>query len=95
MQEEDRAYLVRLVTTRTGLAQPEAERRVNEVIGRAQDDIERARKSAVILAFMAGAAALLGAAAAWFAACAGGHDRDGTARSIIYGWWHRPGVGRP
>ena len=57
LQDDDRAYLVRLVTARTGLAQPEAERRVNEVIGRAKENIERARKTAVILAFMVGAAA--------------------------------------
>jgi len=24
----------------------------------------------------------------WFAACAGGRDRDDSARSILYGWWH-------
>src|SRR5262245_60033777 len=81
MQDDDRAYLVRLVTARIGLAQPEAERRVNEVIARAKDDISRARKTGVILAFMAGAAALLGAAVAWFAACAGGRDRDGEVRT--------------
>jgi hypothetical protein len=51
-------------------------------------NIERARKTAVILAFMVGAAALLGAAVAWFAACAGGRDRDDSVRSILYGWWH-------
>ena len=88
IQDDDRAYLVRLVTSRTGLAQPEAERRVNEVVGRVKDDIERARKTAVILAFMGGAAAMLGAAVAWFAACAGGRDRDDSVRSILYGWWH-------
>jgi len=45
------------------------------------------RRSAVILAFMTGAAALLGAAIAWFAACAGGTDRDGvTAPSMMWGW---------
>jgi hypothetical protein len=89
IQEDDRAYLVRLVTSRAGLAQPEAERRVNEVVGRVKDDISRARKTGVILAFMAGAAALLGAAVAWFAACAGGRDRDGEERSMLYGWWHQ------
>jgi hypothetical protein len=100
MQDDDRAYLVRLVTARTGLAQPEAERRVNEVIARAKDDISRARKTGVILAFMAGAAALLGAAVAWFAACAGGRDRDGEVRTMLHGWWHqawwdeRPGTVR-
>jgi hypothetical protein len=33
----------------------------------------------VIIAFTAGAAALLGVAASWFAACAGGRIRDGEA----------------
>src|SRR5215204_6426711 len=65
---EDRTELVRLVTARTGLAQPEAERRVDDVIAPARENIARARKSAVILAFSAGAAALIGLAAAWFAA---------------------------
>jgi hypothetical protein len=76
---EDRNYLVRLVGARTGLAAPEAERRVDAAIASAKNNISRARKSTVILAFMAGAAALLGAAAAWFAAAAGGQHRDDTA----------------
>jgi hypothetical protein len=70
------ASLVRLVVATTGLAQPDAERRVDEVAARARENISRARKSAGILAFSAAAAALLGAAAAWFAACAGGRVRD-------------------
>ena len=74
---EDRAYLVRLVAARTGLAPPEAERRTDAVIASAKENIARARRSTVILAFMAGAAAILGAAAAWFAAVAGGEQRDG------------------
>ena len=82
---EDRAYLVRLVASRTGLAPPEAERRADAVIASARDNIARARKSTVILAFMAGAAALLGAAVAWFAACSGGRHRDGaTPPSLMW-----------
>jgi hypothetical protein len=76
---EDRAYLVRLVSARTGLAQPDAERRVDTAIASAKANIARARSSTVILAFMAGAAALLGAAAAWFAAIAGGQESDDKA----------------
>jgi hypothetical protein len=91
MLDDDRAYLLRLLTARTGLAGPEAERRVADVIARAKDDMSRARKAGVILAFMAGAAALLGAATAWYAACAGGRDRDGEVRSPFYDWW----VGAP
>jgi hypothetical protein len=41
---------------------------------------------------MGGAAVLLGAAVAWFAACAGGRDRDDSVRSILYGWWHTSGA---
>jgi hypothetical protein len=74
---DDRAYLVRLVGQVTGLAQPEAQQRVDAAIVSAHDNIKRARRSTVVLAFMAGAAALVGAAVAWMAACAGGRHRDG------------------
>ena len=77
MDSSDRAYLARLVATDTGIAPADAERRVEEVSARAKEDIHRARASGVILAFMAGAAALLGAATAWMAARTGGHHRDG------------------
>jgi hypothetical protein len=76
---EDRAYLIRIVAGRTGSAQPEAERRVDAAITSAKDNIARARRSTSILAFMAASAALLGAAAAWFAAIAGGEERDDRA----------------
>jgi hypothetical protein len=85
---EDRAYLVRLVSARTGLAAPEAERRVDTAIASARNNLARARKSAVITAFMAGAAALAGAVAAWFASIAGAQHRDdtaGTGRWNVFG----------
>ena len=82
---EDRTELVRLVSARTGLGQADAERRVDDVIGRARDNISRARKAAIIMAFSAGAAALIGLAAAWFAAGEGGKHRDGTAPSMTWG----------
>jgi hypothetical protein len=91
MLPEDRTYLVRLVAAQTGLAQPDAERRVDDVAARAKENIARARKSAVILAFTAGAAALLGAAAAWFAACAGGRVRDGELSPPALWDWRRSG----
>jgi hypothetical protein len=87
MSTDDRGYLVRLVSARTGLAAPEAERRVDDVAARARDNIRRARRSAVILAFSAGAAALLGIVIAWFAACAGGRIRDGAETpSMLWDW---------
>jgi hypothetical protein len=85
VNSEDRAYLIRLVAAQTALAAPEAERRVDATIVRARDNIRRARRSAVILAFMAGAAGLLGAAAAWFAAVAGAKHGSDPAITSIWG----------
>jgi hypothetical protein len=90
MQADDRAYLVHLVSAMTGLAPPDAERRVADVTARAQENIARARATAVILGFMVGAAALLGAVAAWFAACAGGRQRDGRETLHPLWDWGRP-----
>jgi hypothetical protein len=87
LQSEDRTHLTNLVAARTGIAPPEAERRVDQVVARAKENIQRARRAAVILAFMAGAAALLGAAVAWFAATVGGQHRDGSAtRHPVWTW---------
>ena len=45
MQADDRSYLVRLVSALTGLAPPDAERRVNQVTAQAKENISRARRS--------------------------------------------------
>jgi hypothetical protein len=83
VSSEDRAYLVRLVAAQTNLTPPDAERRVDATIVRAKDNINRARRSGVLLAFMAGAAALLGGAAAWFGAISGAeHGRDPAVNSL-------------
>ena len=75
----------------TGTAAPDAERRVDDVAARANQDINRARSSAVILAFMAGAATLLGAIAAWAAAVTGGRYRDGReAVPALWDWGTEP-----
>jgi hypothetical protein len=84
---DDRNYLVALTSAETGLSVPDALRRVDSIMAQARDDIRKARRAAVILAFMAGAAVLLGAAVAWLASCAGGRHRDGTAPSITWGWF--------
>ena len=84
---DDRNYLVALTSAETGLSVPDAVRRVDSIMAQTRDDIRKARRAAVILAFMVGAAALLGAAVAWLASCAGGRHRDGTAPSITWGWF--------
>jgi hypothetical protein len=84
---DDRAYLARLVAARTGLAQPDAERRVEDAITAASTAVQKARRSAVILGFATAASLLAGAAAAWYAACAGGRHRDNVAPPLT---WRRP-----
>ena len=91
MAPEDHAYLVRLVETRTGLPQPEAEARVQRAIDQAAKAIKRARTSAVILAFMTAASLMIGAAAAWLGSAAGGQHRDG---SVDHVFWRRRKVDR-
>jgi hypothetical protein len=73
---DDRGYLARLVAARTGVSESVAQERTQNAITLAADSIRRARHSTVVLAFFAGAAAMVGAAAAWFAACVGGEHRD-------------------
>jgi hypothetical protein len=74
---EDRAYLVQLVTGIAGLAGPDAERRVDNVIASSKTAIAHSRRSAIIAAFSIAASLLLGAVVAWLAASEGGRHRDG------------------
>jgi hypothetical protein len=74
---EDRAYPARLVAARTGTAPSEEERRVDAAI---PGPTSHGRfESSVILDFMAGAAALLGAVAAWGFMKSPGEDYPGAA----------------
>jgi hypothetical protein len=77
MSSEDRGYLIQQVAAATGLAPPEAERRVDNVIANSKTAIARSRRSTIIFAFSLATALLLGSVAAWAAAGAGGRHRDG------------------
>jgi hypothetical protein len=87
---QDRAHLVRIVSARTGLTGPDVETRVTEFGERATTAIRKARRSAVVVAFMTAAGVLLGAAVAWFAAVAGGSHRDATPLSVSWGLIRSP-----
>ena len=73
---DDRTHLTRVVAGATGLAQPDAERRVVQILAEARNSTAQTRRSAVILGFAAAAGLAAAAAAAWFAAGAGGRHRD-------------------
>jgi hypothetical protein len=74
---DDRAYLIQQVGALTGLSPADSERRVDNVLASAKTAIARSRRSSIIVAFSIATAVLLGAVAAWAAACAGGRHRDG------------------
>jgi len=78
LKPADRQYVAKVVATRTGLSQADAEKRVNEVVTQAKTDIDAARKAAMQLAFWLTASLLLGAFCASLAATEGGGLRDGT-----------------
>ena len=77
---DDRAYVAQLVAARTGLSQPDAEKRVDEVLAKTDAAVriaaDKARRAGVLLAFLTAASLLAGAAAAWWAARLGGQHRD-------------------
>ena len=77
VSSDDRTYLIQQVGATTGLSAIDAERRVDSGIANAKTALNRSRRSTIILAFSLATALLLGAVAAWAAACAGGRHRDG------------------
>jgi hypothetical protein len=79
----DRTYLAQLVAARTGISQPDAQKRVDDVIAKAQaaeqkarQAADKARKAAAAAAFFTAFAMLIGAFIAAVAATIGGHRRD-------------------
>jgi hypothetical protein len=79
----DRTYLGQLVMRQTGLAEAEANARVETVVTEyrnavtaAQAAAEKARKFALLLAFAVAATLVLSAGVAWWAAVQGGEHRD-------------------
>ena len=81
----DRTYVAKVVSARTGLAQPEAEKRVTEVTNQVKSDLDKARKNAAQLALWLTAALLIGAFSASLAATEGGGLRDGTWGNKTWG----------
>lgn len=73
---DDRAYLVQVVSQRTGLNQTDADKRVTDVIDQAKSDLDAARKATLQLSLWLTASLFLGAFAAAIAAAEGGAIRD-------------------
>jgi hypothetical protein len=76
MPSADHNYLVTLVAARTGLSQPDAERRVSDVMTEARQADDAVRKAAAHLLLWLFLSLLIGAFSASFAATIGGRQRD-------------------
>ena len=74
----DHDYLVKVVSSRTGLSQPDADKRVNDVITQIKADLDKARKTAMQTAIWLTLSLFIGAFCAALAALEGGGVRDGT-----------------
>src|SRR3984957_14301388 len=74
----DKTYVAQVVAARTGLSEPHADKRVDDVIAEAKTAADNARKGAAKLSFWLTAAMLFGAFAASLAAVEGGSLRVGT-----------------
>jgi hypothetical protein len=73
---EDHAYLTHVVTARTGVSEPDATRRVDDVFAQSQQAADKARKLIAHSMYWAFLALLIGAFCASFAATIGGRQRD-------------------
>ncbi|MGE0522476.1 MAG: hypothetical protein AB7O60_05475 [Variibacter sp.] len=88
VSQDDRNYIAQIIAARAGVPEDEAKKRVDtavqnvkEAVTAAKDAADKARKSAAILAFLLGAASICAAGAAYWAASAGGEQRDEAFRS--------------
>jgi hypothetical protein len=84
----DRAYASKIVMTRTGVSQADADKRVNDSIAEAKKAADDARSAAAKMSLWLAASMLAGALAAMLAATEGGLLRD--SRWYEPGW--RPGA---
>ncbi len=76
VSQADRGYLVKVVSTRTGLSQTDAELRVDQTVTQARTAADQARKSAAKFSLWLAASMLAGALAASLAAVEGGILRN-------------------
>ena len=87
LDETDRTYLAREISSRTGLAEADAQKRVDDTVATLKAQAETARRYGVLLAFMTAVSLLISGVAAWWAATTGGKHRDeGTDHSHFSSW---------
>jgi hypothetical protein len=83
LSANDRSYVAKVVSARTGLSQADAEKRVSNVTTEVKNDTDKARRAAMKAAIWLTLSLFIGAFSASLAATEGGGLRDGT-------WSRRP-----
>jgi hypothetical protein len=76
ISNEDRDYVARIVAAEARIPPEEARKRVDATIEQAKQAANTARKAAAGIAFLTGALSMLAAGAAYWAAMAGGRERE-------------------
>ena len=80
LPENDKSYLASVVAQRTGLPQPEAEKRVTDAFAEAnravKEAADKARRASILTGFVTAASLMVSFGAAWWAALRGGNHRD-------------------
>lgn len=76
LSDSDRTYLAKVVSSRTGLPQADAQKRVDDIVTQAKVAADKARKSAAVFNLWLAASMLAGALSAAFAAIEGGNLRN-------------------
>ena len=94
MTPQDRTYAAQIVAQRSGIPQPEAEKRVAEALNSAREAADKARRAAVLAGFVTAAGLVVSFGAAWWAAMKGGQHRDNSipARFEFGNRLRRPGA---
>ena len=82
---DEKSFLSRVTAAQTGIAAADADRRVDATVKALRDDVNAARKFALLAAFVAAAALAISAAAAWWGATLGGRHRDEGTRVAMLG----------
>lgn len=93
LSEADRTHLGGVVAQRTGLSQPEAEKRASDAYAEAsraaKEAAGKARRAAILTGFVTAASLLVALGAAWWAAQRGGHHRDNSIPARFFTPAHR------
>ena len=85
LKPDDRTYVAKVVSARTGLSEADAEKRVADVTNQVKADLDKARKTAMQIAIWLTLSLFIGAFSAAAAAMEGGGLRDGTWGRKTYG----------